>query len=347
MNVTWIIGNGFDRTIGLDTGYRAFLDNEYLRSDYTGEHRDELVKRVDRDKMRDDRDHWADLEALLGYASTLYEDNEELFHATFQEMQISFVEYVHKQELRLPETLPESAVDEFRATVCRFFDRFAPVDKMRFPLSEGVADHFSHRFISLNYTTVFDRFLASVKDKYSPLYAHRTGSTTFQETTSDVFHLHGITDGGKGSEIVFGVADNSQIASEPMSSDPVFCELWVKWRKNESIHGNLNTRRMQNLIGDSNVICIYGCSLGDSDKYIWREVGDRVRTNNGAFLVMFVHGMPNRADQNARLYQQKREEALRRFANAADIDDEELKSIRGRIILVPSSDYFLCNVELS
>ena len=44
--VLWIIGNGFDKNLGLETGYRLFLIKKYFAPGTTNGYRDELVKRL-------------------------------------------------------------------------------------------------------------------------------------------------------------------------------------------------------------------------------------------------------------------------------------------------------------
>lgn len=46
LNLLWIIGNGFDRNLGLATDYRSFLKNRYFKDGVQNKYRDELVKRV-------------------------------------------------------------------------------------------------------------------------------------------------------------------------------------------------------------------------------------------------------------------------------------------------------------
>lgn len=84
LNLLWIIGNGFDRNLGLATDYRSFLKNRYFKDGVQNEYRDELVKRVEGFSPERASELWCDLENLLGRASAFYEDDEELFHRTFE-----------------------------------------------------------------------------------------------------------------------------------------------------------------------------------------------------------------------------------------------------------------------
>lgn len=69
--VLWIIGNGFDKNLGLKTGYRSFLLNKYFAPGETNEYRDELVRRLDTFDPKSQSDLWSDLERLLGEVSQI------------------------------------------------------------------------------------------------------------------------------------------------------------------------------------------------------------------------------------------------------------------------------------
>lgn len=346
MNVTWILGNGFDLALKLDTGYRSFVDNVYLNPTRDDPLRDELVKRIDDDRALSDGSHWSDLEALLGRASNYYKGEEGLFNETFEEMQDSFIEYAHAQELRLPEDLPKEVIGEFRESICRFFTRFVQNDRASFPINELIPGNIAHRFISLNYTTTFDRLLGMAKSGHTPIYTHRSNGSLYNETAEDVLHLHGaITDAGR-KEIVFGVSEASQIACQTYADNPDFCELWVKSVKNNSIYGNNKNEQMKRVVADSDVFCIFGSSLGETDKYVWHEVGQRLLSYRHTFLVLFVHKMPDRLSERSSIYQSKRDEALSRFAQAADISDDDFASIRTRVVLLPSDMLFRFDMKL-
>ena len=81
--VLWIIGNGFDKNLGLETGYRSFLLNKYFAPGTANEYRDELVRRLDNFDPKSQSDLWSDLEQLLGEVSEYYEDDVDLFHENF------------------------------------------------------------------------------------------------------------------------------------------------------------------------------------------------------------------------------------------------------------------------
>lgn len=117
--VLWIIGNGFDKNLGLNTGYRSFLLNKYFAPGAENKYRDELVRRLGKFEPESQSDLWSDLESLLGKVTELYEDDVELFHDTFEDMQHQLLEYVAQESERLPDEIPSAAIDEFRESGSR------------------------------------------------------------------------------------------------------------------------------------------------------------------------------------------------------------------------------------
>lgn len=61
--VLWIIGNGFDKNLGLNTGYRSFLLNKYFAPGAENKYRDELVRRLGKFEPESQSDLWSDLES--------------------------------------------------------------------------------------------------------------------------------------------------------------------------------------------------------------------------------------------------------------------------------------------
>ena len=120
--VLWIIGNGFDKNLGLKTGYRSFLLNKYFAPGETIEYRDELVRRLDTFDPKSQSDLWSDLERLLGEVSQYYEDDVGLFHETFEDIQRQLLEYVAQEAGRLPNEFPPAAIDELRQINTFFID---------------------------------------------------------------------------------------------------------------------------------------------------------------------------------------------------------------------------------
>ena len=87
------------------------------------------------------------------------------------------------------------------------------------------------------------------------------------------------------------------------------------------------------MIGISDAILVYGCSLGESDNYIWREVGGRLRRAQHANAVLLARGLPNRRGQSSYEYRRRRQGEMDRFARAMGLAGDELDAMRANLCI--------------
>lgn len=337
--VLWIIGNGFDKNLGLKTGYRSFLLNKYFAPGETNEYRDELVRRLDTFDPKSQSDLWSDLERLLGEVSQYYEDDVDLFHETFEDIQRQLLEYVAQEAGRLPNEFPPAAIDEFRESLCLFSRRLEALDQIEAIPEVIPSENAWVSAISLNYTNSFDSLWNSaIHDEKLDSVAN--GAAVISFYPDHLLHLHGVVDSsGNGDSPIFGVSDQSQISSSLYSEDPDFIELWVKSERNASLLRNTKGQMMASLVSSANAICIYGCSLGLSDAYIWKIVGRRI-TTSATRLYIFDHELPDRRTGSFRRFQTRRKDLIDSFLKAAEIKEPDKEPAIKHIVPVESSKIF-------
>lgn len=341
MNVTWIIGNGFDVNLGLKTGYRSFLNDCYLKGADESGYRTHLIRAVDEDPFAKNARYWSDLEALLGVSSQYYtNDEQELFTDTFEDIESQFISYVRGEERRLPDTLPSECIDEFKRSIGEFYYSMPPRERSIFGL-QHVRDAIYHRFVCLNYTHSLDSFIAALADD-GLIKSRQVGGTTFRDAASAPLHVHGIMGEDQDSvrDIVFGVDSIGQIKNETFAQDELFVERWVKENENTSLYQNLSEDSLTDVVGDADVFCVYGCSLGASDRRIWQMVARRMANQSHVLLVLFVYGYPDRHALHARAFQRARGEWMDTFRKAADMSADDYAAIRDRVHILPSKDLF-------
>lgn len=338
--VLWIIGNGFDNNLGLETGYRSFLLKKYFASGTANKYRDELVKRLGGFDPNSQSDLWSDLESLLGEATKFYEDDVDLFHDTFEDIQRQLVEYVAQEEKRLPAEFSPAAIEEFRKSLCTFSRRLAPLDQAEAAPAVNPDENVWVSAITLNYTHSFDSLWTStVKD--GELLTISPGSLAPRHFYPDkIFHLHGTVNSvGAGDSVIFGVSDQSQFSSALLPKDPDFAESWVKSERNSGLLRNDKNRQMIDLVKSADSFCIYGCSLGLSDAYIWKEVGKKL-VGSSARLYIFDYGLPDRTTGSPCLFQKRRRELIDSFLRVAAIEDSDREIAEKCITPVEASALF-------
>lgn len=343
LNALWIIGNGFDLNVGLHTGYRHFLDGVYLKDGEHSAQRDRLIELVGEDPRLKEGKYWSDLEGLLAFATSKCPEQitDREFTDIFEKMQKLFVEKVAAEQARLVSPLPEEAVTEFWNSATQFPTRMRLRDRRALPCNADARENIAWGFISLNYTAVFDTFLrAAVKTKGAETKRNVGGNLYTDKVSGAVLHPHGVVVGDSdGNEIIFG-ASPEQFGSEGSAELDLLKEMWVKPNKNREIYGNENTELISERIAKARVFLLYGVSLGDSDRYIWEMIGKRM-AEAGVWAVVFNYGLPPSGSQDSMLYYDKRREAQDKFLDVAGIDDENRESVRERIVVASSDQYFV------
>lgn len=336
MNVVWIIGNGFDMNLGLRTGYGTFLEEIYRASEdeRIASQRERLGKAIG-DNPLCDASHWSDLEMLLGRVVGSYENDPEYFHETFESMEEFFVEYISEEEARFRSgEISEKDVVEFSRSVWDFWNRLADLDQDKIPQMSQVEESTNFQFVNLNYTAVFDAYVARMEARKRYI-----GSHTYVDKLVSPFHPHGQIEFGEPREVVFGVSEPDQLMCELFQRDEDICELWTKKGKN-ALFGNKNSSHLKTLIENGRIFCIFGSSLGETDGYIWRQIGARIRGNGAVRLILFEHSLPDRGGLFARLYQKKRRGLLDKFARVASLSPENMAKIESQVIVAPSDLVF-------
>ena len=208
---------------------------------------------------------------LLGEATKYYEDDVDLFHDTFEDIQRQLLEYVAQEGERLPTEFSPAVIEEFRKSLCRYSCRLAPLDQANAVPAVNPTENVWISAITLNYTHSFDLLWTSIV-KDGEFLTLSPGSLPPRHFYPDkVLHLHGTVDSvGAGDSVIFGVSDQSQISSAQLSKDSDFTELWVKSDRNSNLLRNNKSRQMADLVESSDAICVYGWSRLERCIYLER-----------------------------------------------------------------------------
>ena len=85
-----------------------------------------------------------------------------------------------------------------------------------------------------------------------------------------------------------GVNDKSQIENESLAEDEEFKSLFVKPEVNFELKTQVE-RDGKQIIDNSDVICVYGMSLGKTDKLWWKKLVEWLRADAKHQLVIFLY----------------------------------------------------------
>jgi len=269
MNIVYLIGNGFDLNLGMKTRYRDFC--EYYKRLPT-DNDEEIVKKIKKE-MWDNIEVWSEFESTLGeYTKNIVksqeavalhehlidhlqkyletEENKYILDKTQEYTLYKYLSYPYSNNRLVPEESNE-------------IDRFA---------SKWQSTHWDVKIITFNYTRSIERLLGRIIDEKINIGSHHT---SWKIKLSAIEHIHGFTD----QRMILGVNDETQIANTAFHTDTDVVDRYVKSKCND-VYGLGHDKNCQQWIKQANLICLFGLSLGDTDKRWWDAIGEVLQNGN-------------------------------------------------------------------
>lgn len=136
-------------------------------------------------------------------------------------------------------------------------------------------DKRKYNFISFNYTRSIDNCVKLLADELKKDNDKLVGSTE---------HIHGYID----TNMIMGVNDSTQITNPDFANDVDVVEEIVKPQQNSDARTRYESK-VTSLINNSHVICIYGMSIGATDKKWWNLISHWLAGNSARKLVILKY----------------------------------------------------------
>ena len=288
MNILYILGNGFDIAQGMKTRYSDFY--KFLNEHYND--CSEVLKAL-LDDINEDIDNWSDMEKAFGLYTNIIGSKEE-FIQLHGELCLKLREYFLNEE-------ENSWVSKYEKNLESGKGFFLSCETLYHPesyLREGNKRKFrelwpSYRgkpkiyVVSFNYTSTFEH-----------LYGIRAGRENIDEPgeITQIIHIHGSFDSDE--PIIMGVDNKKQIGSYSFKFDNRITDIFVKNALNNALN-NARPDDFTNLIKKSDVIVMYGVSMGDTDDRWWKIIGKEF-TNRKLIIIRFLYEK-NRNNTNTQL----------------------------------------------
>ena len=188
MNITYLIGNGFDISCGLKTRYVDFI-NEYLEAD-----NDDPDIRNFKKLIADDYCTWADAEFAFGLLTEKIE-NATKFRKCFRDFLIGLNTYFIKQEASFNcDAISNEESTTFLNGLKHFHVLLKEESKEILESCVGSADknHLTYHFIIFNYTGLFKKILrCSIPENSSDLGFIKIGAKTYPCQLGSIEYAHG------------------------------------------------------------------------------------------------------------------------------------------------------------
>ena len=285
MNITFLMGNGFDIGVGLESKFEQFFPTYIDKSKNKSEGLKQLAIDIEIDcKKNGYYKTWADFEKALGeYTLQFDAKTKEKFIDQVLDFQADFNDYLKDEEQKLSFEENEDICDMMLKALTQYYldDNLAPESKGRISAiySSHATESHKYNFINYNYTGVLTNCLKTIPNN---VVRKRSYHGEWVDKVGEIVHVHGKI----GAHPIIGVNDVGQIANKELSEDSQFARFIVKPLMNQLVRQE-NDVNAKKLIDASTILCIYGMSLGSTDKKWWDSILNWLNNNKERQLVLF------------------------------------------------------------
>lgn len=341
MNITFLIGNGFDIDKGIQSSYAKFYEwycNQSSCKRHIGEFRKNIKDDIIRD-VPDDEKTWADFEMGLGrYTTKFTKDTVEDFLDCLEDGQESVRKYLLEQEAKFnPDAYTDISYKSFYHSIRDFYTEVSDLERpaIQTVFNSRGQESKEIKFISFNYTHTLERIIKKLPTAHFATW--QSGGVTFSyRINREVLHVHGTT-----KEFpVLGVNDESQIVNKELLETPQFREMMCKADSVRAIGKRWHEEAERQMVS-SRFVCILGMSLGDSDAKWWRLLNQWLKTDSNRHLLIywFEKEPPNGISIRREL--QYKEKVKNRLLSFSDFSPDVIKNLKNRIYVIINTPRFL------
>ena len=332
MNITFLIGNGFDLNLGLKTGYTDFY-NYYIQQLPD----DMIVKSIK--KENGTYKLWSDLE--LGLGSFLQEiDDKHIddFLNSKASLESHLTEYLIQENNKIFIKDEQALLEEFKNAIVNFYKEFSLEERNRYELYlSSEKNNIVYTFINFNYTSSLDKIVEITSKNAKPFSTHRCSNYSYDivDRIGNVLHVHG--DLNKG--IIIGVNDESQIKNDTLMNNTDLTEYIIKSKLNAAI-GELKQQTALEKINNSKYLCVYGLSLGDTDNIWWSKIIEWLIKSPDHKLVLYIYKETNIQYSVQEQVRFSNNQKMKFIDKKIKLDKQTKAKIRNQVIVIPNSKIF-------
>lgn len=253
MDITYLIGNGFDLNCGLNSKYTDVY-NQYTKTESSSKLISTFKKEIDFHTNR-----WGDFEVAMSKYLCNFK-NEDDFLTCLRDFRNYLMLYLKAEQdnyLTVAKLCRQDKLiqEEIRTSIHGFYSGIT--NNLDYQIKRMMANQQVFRnYISFNYTNVFDFYLSMV------------------DSLNSVNHIHGTLE----RDIVLGMDNETQLSKMQYEMTNRTRRAFIKSFFNHVYDNN----RLQNAIREiqgSDIICVFGMSLGESDA-MWKNAIYSALQNN-------------------------------------------------------------------
>lgn len=284
MNITFMLGNGFDINMGLKTSYPDFL-RHYLAMPK----KNDVLERF-RQSINAELPNWTDVEIAIGrctrdfFGDTAGAD----FMACYDDLYDCLAAYLSQQET-LALSLPEEVLRKGMVwALTHWLEGFRTSRRQAIEQRlAGCSGEYVYHFLTFNYTRTIDACIEAAA--HADLGSRLTNCGDFPNALGRTVHVHGYTN----KDMILGVNDESQLANPYLLMDRMAFERdrIVKQKANRLFEEGTDELAHSVLQG-SDLVYIYGMSLGKTDKLWWQRLGELLAARPHVQVIIYAHDAP-------------------------------------------------------
>ena len=322
MNVTYLIGNGFDINLGFKTQYKDFIKHYIESGDQDAS---EEIRRFKND-IRQDISLWSSAELALGEYTERFDGEKaaEEFCNCHDDFCIELAKYLANETVSFDE---KGLAPLFAEDIQKYTDAFREVDRDKIvAASQKYGQGITYNFISFNYTYTLDK-LVDFTRKNIGLGQRIFQNARYENRIGTLIHVHGTVE----KDMIMGVDNETQIANVAIfeGAGPEYRSDIIKIENNR-MNGENTDIKAHELLKSSHIIYIYGMSLGTTDAIWWKRICEVMRKDSNVQLIIYSHDAPS-----GTLIRRRRvtydNEARRKFTAFCDFEDDIRENIEHRI----------------
>lgn len=328
--VTYLIGNGYDIQLGLKTSYKDFYNWLKEQKDFN---QDNMIYRSIMASAKTNYDKWSDFELALGEYTKekgkllAVSPMRERFWDAYDDILEHLGRYLESESQRLSaKTLHDSIIDNLRNP---FSGMGMGKGYSELNLQKLGAESYEVNLLTFNYTNTLSWFDEWQDKIYNP------------NSFGDIYKGSYVAcHGTLNSNMVLGVNDEEQLS-----------DVFPYEEKNDLIKyqvlAGLGEKTKENtidIISKSDVIILFGVSLGQTDKYLWKAIIDAILNNDTNVIIHKFD--PTISGRNPRIKKQKMREIVKIFMAYADsLSEEQQELVTNKLFVVFNQELFNYNRE--
>lgn len=324
MNVTYIIGNGFDLNLGLKTSYHDFYD--YYKNISSPNSDIENLK----EDIKSNINQWSDLEYKIGQYTSVFPDSGK---RRMINIHLDLTKNLKNYLKGVSESMP---ITKGSGLVSLSDDLGNPDKYLTFIERNQLIDFYNNlntssshvNIITLNYTPFIENLLGFQVGNSLDLQSSGFNGKTV--SINKILHLHETLNGN----ILVGVNDENQIANEAFRTDQTLKEFLIKPIAIQMFGTGIDYE-CEYHIDNTNLFVLFGVSIGDTDKRWWERIASRLQ--QGARMIIFHY---DKNFEGSYFIGEEKRSVLRKFLDQTSLEQNWYEILKDRIFIAPNTHMF-------